>query len=92
MNKLDVVRYVSQKTNFTQENSALAVNAVYDALREALCSDSKLIITGVGTFTLVERAPRAGRNPITGEPISIPAKKAIKFKAAPNVVKAINDK
>lgn len=92
MNKNDVVRYVSKKTNFTQENAAIAVSAVYDALHDALCGGEKMIIQGVGTFTPVTRKERAGRNPQTGEAMSIPAKKTYKFKPATVVTDALNEK
>jgi DNA-binding protein HU-beta len=92
MNKNDVVRYVSKKTNFTQENAAIAVTAVYEALSEGLKNGEKMIIQGVGSFTPVTRAARAGRNPLTGEEIQIPERKAYKFKPATVVKESLNEK
>lgn len=88
MNKNDVIRYVSKKTNFTKENAALAVDAVYECLYEALCNEEKIKMQGIGSFVPHERAARKGNNPKTREEIDIPAKKVYKFRLA----KGISDK
>lgn len=88
MNKNDVIKYVSKKTNFTKDNAALAVDAVYDCIAEALCNNETIIMQNIGSFTPHERAARNGRDPRTGEEIRIPEKKVYKFRLA----KAISDK
>jgi DNA-binding protein HU-beta len=50
----------------------------------------KIILQGIGTFEVVEKAARKGRNPATGQEIDIPAKKAIKFKPAKELADKVN--
>lgn len=90
MNKTDIIRKVSKKTNFTLDNSAIAVTAILEAIGEGLEAGEKITLQGVGSFTPVVRAARTGRNPKTGETMQIPEKNAYKFNLAPVIKDAIN--
>lgn len=90
MNKSDIIRAVSKKTNFTLDNSAIAVDAILEAIGEGLSKGEKITLQGVCSFVPIVRAARVGRNPKTGEKIDIPAKNAYKFNLAPVIKDAIN--
>jgi len=68
---------------FTKKDTASAVQAVFDALVEAIKGTSRISYPDFGTFTVKTRAARQGRNPRTGATLKIAASKTINFKAAP---------
>lgn len=80
MNKGELVDEVAKiigKKKVAEE----AVNGVLDAIAASLKKGEKVTLIGFGTFSVLKRAARTGRNPQTGKPISIKAKKAPKFVA-----------
>jgi DNA-binding protein HU-beta len=79
MNKLELTTAVSAKTGLTKKSADEAVDAVLDTIMDAVRDGDKVTITGFGTFLLVERAARLGRNPKTGEEISIAPRKQPRF-------------
>lgn len=81
MNKSDLVGVVAEKSGLTKKDAEKAVNAVFDAVTEALAAGEKVQVVGFGTFEVRERAARKGRNPQTGEEIEIAAAKLPVFKA-----------
>ena len=88
MNKAELTRVVAEKADLTLAASGDCINAVLDAISEALIEGQEVAIPGFGTFKVAERAARTCRNPKTGETIEVEASKAISFK----VSKALNDK
>ena len=87
MNKKDLVKAIAEKLGTTQKDAEAALTATIDAITEALVRGDKVALVGFGTFEVVERAAREGRNPATGEAMHIEASKAPKFKAG----KALKD-
>lgn len=90
MTKLELISYVAEKAEMTKKDAESAVNAVFASISSALMSGDKVAIVGFGTFDVRDRAARKGRNPQTGAEITIPAKKAIAFKAGKNFKEAVN--
>lgn len=88
MNKVDLVSAVAKQAELSKKDAGLAVEAVFDAISEALEKGDKVQLIGFGTFDVSERAAREGRNPRTGETIKIAASKAPRFKAG----KALKDR
>ena len=88
MKKNELVAAVAEKTGLTKKDSTAAVDAVIDAITEALVAGDKVQLIGFGTFEVRERAAKEGRNPATGETIKIAASKVPAFKAG----KALKDK
>jgi len=86
MTKQDLVSEVA-KSGITKKQSAIAIDAIFDAIKEALAEGDKVSLVGFGTFMVKERAAREGRNPRTGEALEIEAKKVPAFKAG----KALKD-
>lgn len=80
MNKGDLVVKVSEVTGLSKKDSENALNALVDAIQDALKKDDKVAIAGFGTFAVSTRKERIGRNPQTGEEIKIAASKSPKFK------------
>lgn len=90
MTKIEFVDAVAKETEWTKKDSEEAINAVIKVITNALVAGEKLSIVGFGTFEVVERAERQGRNPKTNETITIAACKAPKFKPAKALKELIN--
>lgn len=91
MNKKELVNAVKDNMGVTRKEAETAVGAVLDAIVDGMVGDGKVSLVGFGTFSVVDRAARTCRNPQTGEPIDVPAKKAPKFKASAALKTAVND-
>lgn len=89
MTKADLVVYVAKKANLTAKAAREAVNAVFGAVTDTLKKGEKVVATGFGTFMVRSRAARKGRNPQTGAPINIPARKTPGFTAGKSLKKAV---
>lgn len=85
---IDHVKY-NAMPGATKKQVGEAVQGVFDALADALQRDGRISYPGFGTFNVKARAERQGRNPRTGDPITIPASKAVGFKAAPSLKDAL---
>ena len=87
MNKTEVVAAVAEQAGLSKKDAEAAVKAFTDVVAEALKAGDKIQLVGFGTFEVSERAAREGRNPRTGETMTIEASKTPKFKAG----KALKD-
>lgn len=81
MNKSELIDAMSAKAGITKVAAKAALEAFVSTTGEALKSGDKIALVGFGTFSVVEKPARTGRNPRTGATLEIAAKKAIKFKA-----------
>lgn len=90
MTKIEFVDAVAKETEWTKKDSEEAINAVVKVITNALVAGEKLSIVGFGTFEVVERAAREGRNPQTGESLIIKACKTPKFKPGKAFKELIN--
>ncbi|EPY03447.1 nucleoid DNA-binding protein [Magnetospirillum fulvum MGU-K5] len=88
-NKNDLVAAVAESTGLTKTDAATAVDAVFQAITNALKEGDEVRLVGFGTFAVTERAATEGRNPRTGDKIPIPASKLPKFKAGKGLKDAI---
>ena len=79
MTKTDLVSKVAEETSMTKKQSAVAVNAIIDAIQGALAKGEKVSLVGFGSFSVRKRKARTGRNPQTKRKIRIPAKKVPAF-------------
>lgn len=89
MNKNDLVTAVANGTGLSKADAGKAVDGVFDAITSALKSGDDVRLVGFGTFSVAARAASEGRNPRTGEKITIPASKQPKFKAGKGLRDAI---
>jgi DNA-binding protein HU-beta len=90
VNKAELIELVGSKTNLSKADAADAVEAVFKGIQETLKNGDSVTLVGFGTFSVSERASRTGRNPRTGEVITIPASKSPKFKAGKALKDALN--
>ena len=87
MNKTQLIDVVATKTGLKKKEADAAVAATFEAIAEALKAGDKVQLIGFGTFEVKERAEREGRNPKTGETMTIAASKRPAFSAG----KALKD-
>jgi DNA-binding protein HU-beta len=80
LNKTDLIAKVAEATELSKKDATKAVDAVFDAISDALQSGDKVQLVGFGNFEVRERSARKGRNPQTGEEIEIAASKMPAFK------------
>ena len=90
MNKTELVAAMAEKTGLSKKDAESALNAFTGVVAEELKKGEKIQLVGFGTFEVSERAARTGRNPQTGEEMTIAASKAPKFKAGKALKDAIN--
>lgn len=79
MNKAELIEEVAGQTGLTKRTSGKAVDAVVSAISDCLARGEKVTLVGFGTFRVIKRKARVGRNPQTGGTIQVPAKKVPKF-------------
>lgn len=87
MTKKELVAAIAEKAEIKKVEAEKALNGIVEAITEELVAGGDITLTGFGKFLVKERAARTGRNPQTGETMSIPASKAPAFRAG----KALKD-
>jgi len=87
MNKSELIEAIAETADLTKSDAGRALDAVLEAITDALKNDGTVSLVGFGSFGVKERAERQGRNPQTGELITIKAAKIPSFKAG----KALKD-
>ncbi len=90
MTKADLVENVYLKTGFSKKESADIVEMVFDLMKNTLEDGEKIKIAGFGNFLVKEKASRRGRNPQTGDEITISARKILTFKPSQVLKASIN--
>ena len=90
MNRNELVDAVSSKTDMRKSEASKAVDAVFEAIEDALKGGDEVRLVGFGTFSVASRAASEGRNPRTGEKIKIAASKQPKFKAGKGLRDSLN--
>ena len=81
MTKTDLINEIAAKAGLTKVQAKAALDGTLESISQALANDDKVQLIGFGTFSVVEKPARTGRNPRTKETIQIPARKVVKFKA-----------
>lgn len=89
MTKKDLIELVAKKANLTNKASRESVQAFLNGIRDSLKRGEKVVITGFGTFSIRQRAERSGRNPKTGERITISARKSPGFTPGKTLKKVV---
>ncbi len=90
MNRNELVDSVASKSELRKSEASWAVDAVFDAIVEALKGGDEVRLVGFGTFSVAARAASEGRNPRTGEKIKIAASKQPKFKPGKGLRNSLN--
>ncbi|MEK7517912.1 MAG: HU family DNA-binding protein [Patescibacteria group bacterium] len=89
MTKRDLINVVAKKANLTNKAAREAVGSVINSIRDSLKRGEKVVITGFGTFSVRKRVERIGRNPKTGEKITIAARNAPGFTPGKTLKKVV---
>ncbi|MBV5329961.1 MAG: integration host factor subunit alpha [Chlorobium sp.] len=90
MTKADIFERVQSETDFNKKESAEMVEAVFAIMKSTLESGESLKISGFGSFIVKQKADRRGRNPQTGEALTIEARRILTFKPSTLLKDAIN--
>ena len=90
MNKQDLVNQVADTSGLSKSDASKAVESVFDTITSALKDGGDVRLVGFGTFSVSQRTASTGRNPRTGEPMTIPASTQPKFKAGKALKDAVN--
>ena len=90
MNRAELIAAMAKKADLTQKDAEKALKAFTEVVADELKKGDKIQLVGFGTFEVGERAAREGRNPQTGETMTIAACKAPRFKAGKALKDAIN--
>ena len=90
MRKQDLVKKVADSSKQSEAQANTAVSAVFDAIADSLAHGDDVTISGFGSFKVVKRSAREGRNPQTGEPMTIPARKSASFTPGTQLKRSVN--
>ena len=80
MIKLDIINEVVARTGITKTKAELAVETVFETMKNALARSNRIELRGFGVFNVRPRKTGIGRNPRTGAEVSIPPGRAVRFK------------
>ncbi len=79
MNKAELIHKIAKDSKITKAQANRAIDSFIDGISKSLKRGEKTSLVGFGTWYTARRKARTGRNPQTGEPIKIPAKKVVKW-------------
>jgi DNA-binding protein HU-beta len=89
MNKVDLVRAAMERYEMSRRDAMALIDGVFEDIQAAVCSGEAVKIPGFGQFKVRDRAARIARNPATGEPVKVPAKRVFKFLPAKALKEAV---
>ena len=90
MNKNDLISAVADDSGLSRSDATKAVEGVFDSIQKTLSNGDEVRLVGFGTFSVAKRKASTGRNPRTGEPMTIKASTQPKFKAGKGLKDAVN--
>jgi integration host factor subunit beta len=90
MTKADLVEEVVRVTNVSKKHAEIIVNTVFSSIIDSLRGEDKIELRGFGSFRVRRRRPRQGRNPKTGDQVSVPEKRIPYFKPGKELKDLIN--
>ncbi len=90
MTKAELIERIATNAKLTKADAERALSTVLDTISEGLKQEEKLTLAGFGTFIVESRKERQGRNPRTGEAITIAASKAVKFRPSKQLKETLN--
>jgi integration host factor subunit beta len=92
MTKADLVEEVARATELARKDSEVIVEEIFENIIQALNRGEKIELRGFGSFRVRQREARRGRNPKTGAPVDIPAKRVVYFKPGKELKELISDR
>ncbi|MDR2422429.1 MAG: HU family DNA-binding protein [Deltaproteobacteria bacterium] len=91
MTKAELISQIALDAGLTKANAQKAVTSLVTVVLKTLKKDGRLPIYGLGVFEVVKKPKRQGRNPRTGEPLTVKAHKAVKFKPSKVLKESVNN-
>ena len=92
MTKQDLIDQVADAIEIPKTKAALAVDTLLDSIRDALTKEDEVQLVGFGTFGVRRRKARVGRNPRTGQALTIPASRGVFFRVGRKLKEAVANK
>jgi DNA-binding protein HU-beta len=89
MTKADLIAEVGKKCNLTKAGAERALNAFIEITKDTLKKEGRMALAGFGSFVVTQRKERQGRNPQTGETMTIKASKAVRFRAGKSLKESL---
>ena len=90
MNKTELIEHIADKSDISKAAAARALTSIIDAVKKTLKKGDTVTLVGFGTFSVIKRAARTGRNPRTGAALKIKAAKVPRFKPGKALKDALN--
>ena len=90
MKKMELIQVIAKEAGITQVQAKVALEAILETSTRTLKKQGRFALAGLGVFTVVKRARRKARNPLTNEPLVVKAHKAVKFKPAQSLKTLVN--
>ncbi len=91
MTKADIVARINEKTGFSMRESADLLELLFSIMKDTLAAGENIKVSGFGNFEVRHKADRLGRNPQTGETMTIEARRILAFKSSVLLKQAINE-
>lgn len=92
MNKVDLIRSAMERVELTKSDAVALIDGVFDDITASCVGGEPVKIPGFGQFKVRDRAARIARNPATGQPVKVPAKRVFKFLPAKALKEAVMSK
>lgn len=89
MNKNDLIESIARSARISKVAAEKGLNGLLSSMAEAMEDGERVTLAGFGSFSIVKRAPRLGRNPKTGEEVPIPARRVVKFRPGKKLSKRV---
>jgi DNA-binding protein HU-beta len=90
MTKTDLISKLAESGNITKKQAEQMLTVLAEAIKESLEKGERVLLSGIGSFSCVERKARTGRNPKTGATIKIPARKTARFSLSSTLADALD--
>jgi len=87
-----ITRMADQNLHLTQRDIERIINVIFEEISAALSAEGRVELRGFGSFTVKRRSARVGRNPRTGDVVSVPEKNVLHFKTSKDLRKRLNQK
>lgn len=90
MSKDDLIKAISDETKLAKKEASQALDAIFQVIEQSLSQGEDISLIGFGSFKVSKREERSGRNPRTGDSMTIPAMKVVKFSPGKGLKEAVN--
>ena len=90
LTKADIAEVIHNRVGRTKKQSTELVDCLFEIIKRTLGDRKDVLISGFGKFSVRERKERRGRNPLTGKPLVLPAKKVVTFRCSGKLRDKIN--